>query len=185
MNTYKKATATGTTTNAIINFLNMIGFLAWRNNTGGVWDGEKKIFRRNKKQLKGVPDILGMDWNGRFIAVEVKRKDDKCSVEQTLFATEFIARNGVFIIAGHIDDVTMSLRYYNYDINDNGYMRTQLPLKDRILNYTYNDHIPNANKLKKLSVEIMASSLSNIATGGMAEQKLKLILGKYSERVML
>lgn len=183
MNKYKKPTATGVTTDAIINFLNMVGFLAWRNNTGGIWDAGKKIFRKNKRQLKGVPDILCLDWNGRTIAVEVKRKADRLSIDQTLFAVEFIARSGVYIIAGHIDDVTESLRYYCYDINDNGYMKTKLPLKERILDYTYNNHIPNANKIKKLDPESYAL-LSNMATGGMAHQKLKLILGNYSERVI-
>lgn len=185
MSKYGKASKTGTTTTAIINFLNMVGFFAWRNNTGGVWNENKKVFIKNKNIKKGVPDILGMDWNGRAIGVEVKIGADRLSEDQTLFAAEFIARSGVYIIAGHVDDVTAALRFYLYDINDSGYLRTRLPLKERILDYDSLQHIPHANKFRKLSAEIIASSLSNIATGTTAEQKLKLILGKYADRVTL
>lgn len=179
-----KASITGSTTDAIINFLNMVGFFAWRNNTAGVWNVDRQQFIKNKRIKKGVPDVLGMDWNGRSVAVEVKIGGDRLSLDQTLFAAEFIARGGVYIIAGHIDDVTASLRYYHYDITDEGYLRTRLPLKERILDYDLQHHIPNANKLRKLSVE-EKERLSSIATGSMADQKLKLMLGKYSERVML
>ncbi len=180
-----KASITGTTTDAIINLLNMVGFFAWRNNTAGVWNVERQQFIKNKRIKKGVADILGVDWNGRSIAIEVKIGNDRLSVDQTLFAVECIARGVVYMIAGHIDDVVKSLRYYNYDINDNGYMRSVAPvsLKDRILDYDELDNIPNANKLKKLRHEEI-QTLSGIATGGMAKLKLKQILGHYTERVM-
>ena len=180
-----RASKTGTTTDAIINFLNMVGFYVWRNNTTGVWNADRQVFIKNKRIKKGVADVLGVDWNGRSIAIEVKIGEDRLSVDQTLFATECIARSVVYIIAGHIDDVVKSLRYYNYDINDSGYMKSVAPksLKDRILDYDELHNIPNANKLKKL-FPIDKEKLSGIATGGMAILKLKQVLGNYSERVI-
>jgi hypothetical protein len=180
-----KASATGASTDGVINYLNSIGFYAWRNNTQGIWNKERQKFIMNKRILKGVPDVLGLDWYGKHVAVEIKRKDDRLSVDQTLFAAEFIARFGMYIISGHIDDVIRSLLYYGYDVAESGHVRSwkNRSLEDRIIDGADLHHIPNANKIKKLKT-IEKAKLSTMATGSIGVQNLKLILGQYAERIL-
>jgi hypothetical protein len=59
---------------AIIDYLNKIGIIAWRNNTGAfkLSHGGKSRFVRFG--LPGAADIFGVLKDGRFIAIEIKRK---------------------------------------------------------------------------------------------------------------
>jgi penicillin-binding protein-related factor A (putative recombinase) len=47
----------------------------WRNNNGSVWDAKNKTYRKSKEAKLGVSDIIGYDYKGRFIAIEVKRSE--------------------------------------------------------------------------------------------------------------
>ena len=77
--------------------------LFWRNNTVGVYDPTRNIYRKNSNQLKGVPDILGI-LRGKFIAIECKRGDiKKLSADQELFKEEFENNGGIFYLANDID----------------------------------------------------------------------------------
>jgi hypothetical protein len=180
----KRQSITGSTTDAIINYLTSIGFLVWRNNTTGVWDERQQIFRKNKKQMKGIPDIQGIDWIGRSVNVEVKTGKDRLSADQTKFAAECIARNGLYCIAKNIQDVIDTLRYYRYNINENG-MVCSLELKVKITNVIMDqaENIPNANLLKSLD-QMEKATLTMISTGKMFKQNAKLYLGKYAERII-
>jgi ketopantoate reductase len=94
----KPAGSANEMTKQILRWLNMNGFVAWRNNTMGVWDAKKKIYRKHHGR-KGVSDILGVQKKtGRFIGVEVKFGKDKLSKEQELFIND-INRSGGFAIA--------------------------------------------------------------------------------------
>lgn len=93
-------------TTAIINYLGYKGIFAWRNNNTGVYDPVKKVFRRNPAQLNGVSDIIGVAPNGKFIGVEVKIGSDKQSDFQKRFEAEIKERNGVYLVAKNLDDVT-------------------------------------------------------------------------------
>jgi len=76
-------------TAAAILWLNLNGFKAWRNNSNGVWDPVKKVFRKNKAILKGVSDVCGFcKTTGRALFIEVKAGRDKLSPEQTVFLEE-------------------------------------------------------------------------------------------------
>jgi hypothetical protein len=90
-------------TKDIIAFLSLCGFHAWRNNTTGVWDAKKKVFRKHHGRL-GVSDILGIQkQTGRFIAVEVKTGKDKLSPDQVLFIDDIIKAGGIAIVAHTFD----------------------------------------------------------------------------------
>lgn len=91
-------------TEAIITYLNLNGHFVWRQNNSGIYDATKKIFRKNKKQKKGIADICGITKTGFGLYVEVKIAD-KLSNDQKLFRDEIIKRNGIYIEARSLDDV--------------------------------------------------------------------------------
>ncbi|MDQ7818742.1 MAG: VRR-NUC domain-containing protein [Melioribacteraceae bacterium] len=91
-------------TEAIITYLNLNGHFVWRQNNAGIYDPTKKIFRKNKKQKKGVADVCGITKTGIGLYVEVKTTD-KLSNDQKLFKAEILRRNGIYIEARSIDDV--------------------------------------------------------------------------------
>ena len=98
-------TATNSLTTAIINYLNASHHFAWRNNTTGVYDPTKKIFRKHHG-LKGIADILGIHRDtGKIICIEVKTGKDKMSEWQKSFQSEINNRGGIYIIAKKLDDV--------------------------------------------------------------------------------
>lgn len=72
--------------NAILNFLEFVGFFPWKNNTIGVWDAKRKIYRKpnNKFHRQGVPDIMFV-YRGRLIAIEVKAPKGTLRPEQRVF----------------------------------------------------------------------------------------------------
>lgn len=176
---------TGQLTKAILGFFTLIGFQAWENKTVGVYDEKRKTFRSNHNNVKGAPDIIAIDWHGSIVGVEVKIGTDRLSADQTMFAAEMITRNGVYIIASDIDSVIESLKFYGYDLNNNGYVRST----DRILNWSYFNSsagrglIPNSNKIKNLNQEQRAK-LSNYAQGSNQKQKIKNVFGGYAGRII-
>lgn len=60
---------------------------------------------RSKYLRNGVSDILGV-WNGRFLAIEVKKPGGKPSKEQLEFIDEINKHGGIAFIAYCLKDVT-------------------------------------------------------------------------------
>ena len=60
--------------NQILTYLNNKKIFAWKNNSTGVFDPRKGIFRksRNPHHINGVSDILGVI-DGHFLAIEIKK----------------------------------------------------------------------------------------------------------------
>lgn len=96
--------------NSILNFLKHIGVFCWKNQTTGVFDPTKKVFRKssNPHHIKGVADILGCI-EGRMIAIEVKAEKGKVSPEQRVFLTRINQEGGVAFVARSIDQVAREL----------------------------------------------------------------------------
>ena len=96
-------TNTNALTTSIIRYLNASGYKVWRNNTSGVFDPVRKVFRRNPALLKGVPDIIGYrkpDKSHFFpipIFVEVKTGRDKLSPHQQIFAEDAIKHRCIYM----------------------------------------------------------------------------------------
>ena len=87
----------------ILDYLNNFGFF-WRNNTVGVYNQYKKVYMKNNKLLKGVPDILGV-YKGRFMAIECKSSNvKKMSEDQEKFKDNFEKMGGLFYMANDIDN---------------------------------------------------------------------------------
>ena len=92
-------------TKAVISYLNSTGFFVWRNNTTGVYDVKKQVFRKNHG-LNGVSDIIGIQKKtGRFIAVEIKAGKDKLSPQQEYFLNRVKKSGGLACEVREIKDL--------------------------------------------------------------------------------
>ena len=81
----------------ILDYLKLKGFLAFKFNNYGL--------RGRKTYTVGISDIIGCDKNGRFVAIEVKKKGGKPTLEQTFFLERVSHNNGIAILAYSLDDV--------------------------------------------------------------------------------
>lgn len=71
---------------AIIKYLNAIGILAWRNNTGGfvgTYKGKKRFVRFG---IPGAGDIFGLTKCGKFLSIEVKVLGKRPTILQEAWA---------------------------------------------------------------------------------------------------
>lgn len=128
-------THTNNTTTAIVDFLNLKGHFVWRNNTTGIYDPIKKVFRKNKNAKNGVSDVLGVLKSGTFIAVEVKTGNDILSEDQIEFLAEVIARNGVAMVVKTFDDFIKEysqVEKQNLYIMDSHSFKHLLPIRNQL-----------------------------------------------------
>lgn len=125
-------------TKSILDYLNMAGFVAWRNNTTGIFDVKsaasklislskqcvnhrrmptaKEIesvlfssFRKNAGR-NGISDVLGFEKRtGKIIAVEVKTGKDSLKPEQKRFLNDVRKNGGIAIVASCAGDVVDEL----------------------------------------------------------------------------
>lgn len=96
--------------NQILNFLTKIGIFAWKNQSTGIYDPVKKVYRKsnNRHHIKGVSDILGII-NGRFLAIEVKSENGTLSPEQRIFIARINSEGGIAFVARGINQVAREL----------------------------------------------------------------------------
>jgi len=88
-------------TKAVLNLINLSGFVAWRINSVGVFDPVKRI-HRTSNQAKGLPDIIGIV-NGRFIGIEIKIGADRQSEHQKDREAEINKAGGLYWIIKDFD----------------------------------------------------------------------------------
>ena len=101
----KKGLSANKLTNSVLDYLNSTGFMAWRNNTMGVYDAKKQCYRRFNG-LRGVGDILGIHKEtGTFLSVEIKAGKDKLSVYQMKFIEDIEKYNGLACEVRQISDL--------------------------------------------------------------------------------
>jgi len=82
----------------------------WSNNTGAIKTEERFI----KFGLKGSADILGILFDGKFIAIEIKVGRDRQSKDQIKFENMIIRFGGIYILARSISDVEKTLELEGY-----------------------------------------------------------------------
>lgn len=58
----------------VLTYLENVGFYVWENKSIGVFDAKRGAFRSSSSEFnrKGVSDILGVGFNGRLMAIEMK-----------------------------------------------------------------------------------------------------------------
>lgn len=90
---------------AICDYLAMKKHFFWRQNTNGMYDPTKKVFRAMPKySMNGVPDIIVVK-DGYFIGLEVKRKGSKQSQGQKDFEKLCKEAGGEYYVVSSIDDL--------------------------------------------------------------------------------
>lgn len=89
---------------SICDYLSYKKVFFWRQNTQPVFD--KGHFRAMPKySLTGVPDIIVIGRDGKFIGLEVKRPGGKQSDTQLEFQKNCIINNAGYYVVTSIDDV--------------------------------------------------------------------------------
>ena len=107
--------------NSIIEWLRWNGAFVWQNDSTGVWDPVRKVYRKRHGGyfIKGVADILGI-WRGRPLAIEVKRPGEYPNDDQRTFLRNFNKAGGIGMVARSIEDVMGRLRDERPCTDDNG-----------------------------------------------------------------
>lgn len=104
--------------NRILDWLNeQPECFAFKINTVGIFDPKTRRFRKNnnKHLHNGTSDIIGV-WNGRFLAIEVKREKSLYgaktypSKEQKAFIENVQEVNGIAFVARSLEDVRNHLK---------------------------------------------------------------------------
>lgn len=96
---------TNSLTKSVLGVLRIRGVYCWRQNNNAVFDPTKRIFRA-RSTVKGVPDILGIAADGRFVGVEIKSARDRVTKEQAAFLSEVNKRGGVGAVVRNVEDIT-------------------------------------------------------------------------------
>jgi hypothetical protein len=97
----------------ILNYLAFQRIFAWRQNSVGVYDPIKKIYRKQtgKFYIKGVSDILAvLAPTGRLLAIEVKKVGGYPSKEQKAFLENVNAGGGLGFVARSFKEVEDRLK---------------------------------------------------------------------------
>jgi hypothetical protein len=94
----------------VLDWLNRNGVFAFKVNTVGIWDNDKKIYRQlGKFDLRGKPDIMGILPNGRFLGIEMKTPEGSLSTYQKAFLNKVNKHGGKGFVATSIEQVTEEL----------------------------------------------------------------------------
>jgi Holliday junction resolvase len=92
-----------------LDYLAMLGYFAYRNNTGafaGEYKGRKRFVRFG---VKGAPDIIAVHL-GRYIGIETKRaRGAKLSEDQEAFRDSLVAAGGSYFVVRSLDDLIEAL----------------------------------------------------------------------------
>jgi hypothetical protein len=94
---------------ACLDYLQIIGVVAWRNNTTGIYDLERQTYRKNAGR-NGIADIVGCLPGGRFLAVECKAGRGKLSPHQIEFQKDIIKAGGLHVVAYRLEDLIEAIQ---------------------------------------------------------------------------
>ena len=90
--------------------LELQGHPCYRVNVVGVWDNERKVYRKGNSTL-GLPDLFTII-KGRFVGIEVKIGKDAQSEHQKIRQQEIEAAGGLYFIAKTFDQIYNDLKEY-------------------------------------------------------------------------
>ena len=102
-------TKTNETTLKILNWFFEHKIFAWRQNTGGMYDPVKRIYRASNKV--GITDIIAiLPPHGQFLGIEVKTGKDKLRLEQAGFIKNIFSMGGEVLVVKNLDDFFNQVR---------------------------------------------------------------------------
>ena len=90
---------------AILDYLKLKKFIVFKHRNVGIFKQATGKYIPLALGEKGISDIIGCSPEGRFVAVEVKRKGIHLSPDQEYFLNKIRAAGGIAILAYSIDDV--------------------------------------------------------------------------------
>lgn len=90
---------------AILEFLEAMGWFAWKNPTVGTWDQKKGVYRapRNPYQIRGASDIIAIR-DGKVMWLEVKTPKGRQTKHQKMFEKRITENGGFYFVVRSIDD---------------------------------------------------------------------------------
>jgi hypothetical protein len=104
-------TPEGAVVKACLEYLEIRGVYAYRQNTGAAEyqdkTGKKRFVRYGKP---GASDIIGLLPSGRFIAVECKAHGGRLSEHQFRFLRDIERMGGLAVVARSVEDLAQSLK---------------------------------------------------------------------------
>lgn len=92
----------------ILEYLNLIGWSAWRFNSGATKTPGGGFVRFNT--ARGCSDVIGIIPGGWFLAIEVKRPGNKPTPLQQAWLDEVREAGGLALVAVSVDDLRTQLR---------------------------------------------------------------------------
>ena len=104
-----KAQGEASLVRAIQEYLTLKGCLVWRVNAGMVKVGNHLV----RLAPPGVSDVIGIAPDGRFIAVEAKRKPNKPTAFQLKFLHDVKERGGFACVVYEIEELFDAWKGYN------------------------------------------------------------------------
>lgn len=89
---------------AILDYLRLKKYVVFKHHSTGftVRDGKSVAFRYSEK---GISDVIACSPQGRFVAIEVKKRGGKATPEQLDFLARVKANGGIAILAFSLDEV--------------------------------------------------------------------------------
>ena len=103
---------TNALTKAITDYLNLNGFIVWRQNTVGIFDRKKNVFRKNPALRTGIPDIIGYrKSDARFIGIEIKTGTDRLTEKQLAFLKSLKQAGGIALVVSSFDEFLQATQY--------------------------------------------------------------------------
>lgn len=83
----------------VYEYLTKRGYFVWRDRQAS--HRAKNIFNENL----GCPDILGMTKQGRFMGIEIKKKNGTLSIQQHNFLEKIKENGGIALVVTELDDL--------------------------------------------------------------------------------
>ena len=95
---------------AILQYLNCVGWFAWKNPTTGYYDSKIKGFRKQSSSysINGVSDIIAVR-DGEVLFIEVKTKKGVQSKYQKIFEQKIKESGGIYWVVRSVQDVKLML----------------------------------------------------------------------------
>ena len=96
---------------AILNYLTMIGWFAWKNPDSRAYDRKRGTFLQPKSvySITGISDIICIK-NSQVLFIEVKRPGNKQTPNQIIFEKNIEKYGGKYLVAKSIKDVEAYLK---------------------------------------------------------------------------
>ncbi len=102
----------------VLEYLELRGIFAWRNNSGSILQRRGPKTYRIKLAPEGAPDIIGVLGDGRFLGIECKkiggRTDKDRELAQQAFQNRLRENRAVVFVARTLDDVQDGLAQAGY-----------------------------------------------------------------------